>query len=148
MQAYTIFTAPAIFILTAYFIVYLGSIKRQLRFKFLPPLLVFLLLTLPIRYSLERIKPFDLFQPTPQWLINVKHLNESVLDKKKVIFNTIHPIETMFYTEFIAYEVLPSPLILKAINAKGYKVYISQEKEIPIDFRGLDYANIIDLGTH
>ena len=124
MQAYVLFTAPAIFIATALFWHYLYVFRNRFRFRWIPWLILFLLIALPVRYSLERIKPFTRTESRPSWVDVLK--NVDVDGKNSVIFNVDFPIEAMFYTDFIAYEGIPDRKILESIVEEGYSVYINK----------------------
>ncbi len=131
MQAYTLFTAPAIFMVTALFWDYLYAYRNQFKYKGWVVVLLVLLLALPIRFSLERIKPFSLSSRNPLWSQELKALaNQSFNKENTVIFNTEHPIETMFYTHCIAYEGIPDTKTLDEIYKKGYRIYLRQAREL------------------
>ena len=56
MQGYTLFTAPAIFIVTALFWQYLNIYRRRFKYKWVILTIQILLIALPVRYSIERLK--------------------------------------------------------------------------------------------
>src|SRR5690606_36307380 len=95
MEGYTIFTAPALFIITALFWDYLKKYRSRCRYRWMVNLILILLLALPVRYSLERIKPFEKSEREPQWAQELKALN--IDNPKVVLFNVEHAIEAMFY---------------------------------------------------
>lgn len=131
MQAYTLFTAPAIFIMTALFWEYLYFYRKRFRFKGIITVILLLLIMLPIRYSIERIKPFEKRERNPQWTQELRELGRYLIDEKNtVIFNSEYPIETMFYTGCVAYSVTPDSLLLSEIKNKGYTIYIRNELDI------------------
>lgn len=128
MQAYTLFTAPAIFIATALFWEYLFVYRKRFKYKGLIVIILFLLIALPIRYSIERTKPFTIRERNPKWAKELKELSKLISDKENVvIFNCEHPIETMFYANCIAYTDIPDSLTLSNIEQKGYTVYIRKD---------------------
>lgn len=128
MQAYTLFTAPALFMVTALFWQYLYTYRK----KFSPRarVLVFgtlvLLIALPVRYSLERIKPFDIREREPQWAQELKELKRNLKGRGDsiLIFNTEHPVEAMFYTDCTAYTDIPGTPLLSELSRKGYTILI------------------------
>jgi len=133
MQAYTIFTAPAIFMVTAIFWEYLNIYRRKFRFRGLIVLILFLLIALPARYSLERIKPFMRLNRNPEWARELRELdNLLTYEDKTVIFNTEYPVETMFYTDCTAYPGIPDSLTLARINELGYVILIRKEMDADI----------------
>lgn len=128
MQAYTLFTAPAIFIVTAIFWEYLYVYRKRFKFKGLIIAILFLLIVLPIRYSTERIKPFMKRERNPQWTQELRELSKHINNEEKtVIFNSEYPIETMFYAGCTAYSGIPDSLTLSNIDKKGYAIYIRKE---------------------
>ena len=130
MQAYLLFTAPAIFIITAVFWRYLNFIKPRLKkAKSGIWLMALLLLLLPIRYSIERIKPFSPRERNPQWVADLKALNEIFQGEEKVVvFNLKRPIAAMFYCDnVIAYDVMPDKEMLTTVFEKGYSSYLWKE---------------------
>lgn len=127
MQGYILFTAPALFILTALFWDYLYRFKNLIKYKWLNYIILILLIGLPVRYSFERIKPFDLTSRSPVWAEELIKLNQIPHSSKSVIFNISRPVETMFYTDFIAYDFLPDVKEIREIKEKGYDIFIAND---------------------
>ncbi len=125
MQAYTIISAPAYFILTALFFRFLNIYKRRLRIPlFATNLALALLVLLPVRYSIERIKPFSIRERSPEWAENMKALNEQyAIDERTVVFGVERPIGFMFYTGATAYPLMPEAEVVDSLAGAGYKVY-------------------------
>jgi 4-amino-4-deoxy-L-arabinose transferase len=146
MQAYIIFCAPAIFIIVGIFIdkILKGDINLK-RFKYL---FLFLLIAFPIRYTLERIKPFEKYERTKPWIAKMKKLESLTDTKDVVIFNTKYPVETMFHTDFIAYNETPSVQKLDSINQLGYVVYIDNNNEIKEDLKHIKYVNFVEISRN
>lgn len=126
MQAYIIFTAPALFILTALFWHYLRQLKpANKNYRYFFSFLAIFLLLLPLRYSIERIKPFSDRDRNPVWSQQLKNL-KAVLPKgqKIALFHTEHFIEAMFYgDDVIAYPDDPSQAVLDTVTSQGYEAY-------------------------
>jgi hypothetical protein len=59
MQGYILFTSPALFMITAWFWVSLKNAKSTGFKKHLKYFILGLIIILPLRYSIERIKPFN-----------------------------------------------------------------------------------------
>ncbi|MCO6493112.1 MAG: glycosyltransferase family 39 protein [Phaeodactylibacter sp.] len=125
MQAYTIISAPAFFILTALFFRFLHIYKEKFCFpKYISNLVLALLILLPIRYSIERVKPFHVRERRPEWAENIKMSDKQfLLDSKTVVFNVRKPIEFMFYTEATAYPFMPAKQTLDSLLQSGYKLF-------------------------
>lgn len=122
MQAYTIFAAPALFLLIAYFWDYLKVELPKLRFKWIAWIVLIALIALPIRYSFERVKPFNVHDRTPDWVAAIKNI-KAKKGEKMLIFNAKNPIEIMFYTNVIAYRQIPSNSVLDSLGGIGYSIY-------------------------
>jgi 4-amino-4-deoxy-L-arabinose transferase len=123
MQGYILFASPAIFIITAWFIVYLLKMRLKLK-PWLFYSLFFLILFFPIRYSVERLKIFDPPDTTKQWAEDLKRLNDLDIPKNTVIFNCERPIDAMFYSDFTVYHFLPDANQISRVRAAGYEVGI------------------------
>ena len=143
MQAYTLFTAPAIFIMTALFWNYLLRYKNKFRYKWLIYTVVILLIALPIRYSIERIKPFENLDRNPQWTKNIRALKTIAPERKKVIFNEPHYVETMFYTDIIAYDFIPSQEIIKDLISQDYLILMKYSEDMPDEFKNSETVMIV-----
>ena len=130
MQAYLLFASPALFIMTAEFWHMLAAYRKNHRLKWIFNLILILLIALPIRYSIERIKPFDKTDRNPQWVKDLKTLNESKF-KKGILFNYSNPIEAMFYTDITVYQNIPENNILKDLQQKGYTILINDNGNVP-----------------
>jgi len=126
MQAYLLFTAPALFILTAVFVqdVYRARVRNK-AFLWLKYGLIILIIALPIRYAFERIKAFEGYDSDKvEQTKRIKALTSTLYSDKTVLFNDPYYIETMFYTSFISYERKPSDADISLLKAKGYVVCI------------------------
>lgn len=125
MQAYTIFTAPAVFIMIGLFWQYLNIYKNRFKHKKGILLIMFLLIAFPVRYAIERTKPYLPLDRNPEWTKEIRAL-ESQLDHddRTVIFNAVRPIETMFYTNCTAYKKLPEASKMAEIKEEGYRILI------------------------
>lgn len=135
MQGYTLLTAPAIFLMTGYFFWRLIELTRIEKNKFKRigyQIIALLLIALPVRYSVERIKPFNNPHLEPLWSKQVKSLTKVTSPSSdNVILNAEHYIETMFYTECTAYENIPSQNDLNLILSKANKVYVIDDNHLP-----------------
>ena len=146
MPGYILFSSAAIFIMTAMFFYELKSYRTK--FKSLKNLILILLIALPIRYSIERIKPFSLRQRSPTWIGEMKLIDSTKEKPKAVVFNCKYPIETMFHTNLIAYETTPHIEILKSIRNEGYKIYIDNHKKLRNELSNLEFVDYIEVTGH
>ena len=123
-HTYLMLSAPAYFLITAWFWYYLKEAYVRKNFRWLKYVVLWLLIILPIRFMIERIKPFERLDKDPAWATELRNLNSQILEKKVVIFNSERPIETMFYTNFTAYSGVPDSSTLQAFTSRGYTAYI------------------------
>ncbi|HEY1038410.1 MAG TPA: glycosyltransferase family 39 protein [Bacteroidia bacterium] len=109
MRGYILFTAPALFIVCAYFMNYLyykRALVKKKSYKILIVIFLIASVALPIRYTVERLKLFEDYNRSPAWAKNYKKLAKETNGSKEnlVFINVEHPIEFMFYSDFPAYQ--------------------------------------------
>jgi len=96
MPAYTLIASPAIFIITALsFREWMDYASQHRKWK---PLLIaasIALIALPVRYSLERLKPFS--QPDVPERLKREIAAARALERGTVLLNAQYPVECMFY---------------------------------------------------
>lgn len=144
MQGYTLFAAPALLIICGLFWMWLKErLDEQRKRKWLVVLVMSLLIALPIRYSIERIKPLSDATESPQWVADLKRLNE-VLPKneKKILLNVHNYVECMFYADVTAYNYIPSNHIIDSLTTEGYTVYVNAFSEEIGDLSGVSYLHL------
>lgn len=124
MQAYTILCAPAILLIVALFVEQLRRNRRRIRPRWLPALLTAGLILLPVRYSLERLKPGTAWAPAPAWVAELKELRGLAPPGKLVVFNEPRPIEAMFYADCVAYAAPPPEGEIERLRRRGYTVLV------------------------
>lgn len=125
MQGYLLFTFPAYFIITGLFVEKLlfrenGELRKS-RFYKINVILVIAIFSLAIRYGLERVKPFK--SNEKEWLAK-KELIHTKFPTKSVLFNVSCPIELMFYTDCIAYPLIPDDDLIRKLNNESYNLFI------------------------
>ncbi len=134
MQGYILFAAPALFLMTAEFFVMLRDFRRGHRPRWLYTLVMVLLIALPARYAIERMKPFEKRDRNPQWAVRLKQLGRQHISNG-VLLNSNHPIEAMFYTDLTAYENLPEKKVIQDLIAEGHTVVIADKDNVPDGIR-------------
>lgn len=143
MQGYILFTGPAFFIILSVFILELvqqrAKISQGSR-KLLYSLVIFTILLLSIRFSIERIKPIKNLNPTASVKSEILRLDNLIKVEKGIILNMPAFIETMFYTNHIAYEELPEKHIVERLLKNGEKIIVIDNDKLP-DF----YLNNPDI---
>jgi 4-amino-4-deoxy-L-arabinose transferase len=144
MQGYILFTAPALFMMTAGFWNWLEEWRKTHRFKWLSVLILFLIIALPVRYSIERLKPFQKTGRNPEWVTDLKALNR-LEPQGGILFNYRRPVEAMFYTNFTVYPGLPDRAVLDSLTGAGNRVFINNIDSIPPALRDVPGAALIRL---
>lgn len=143
MQGYILFTAPAMFIMIGIYFNYLQSI--QTKHRIVTKIICILLLVLPIRYSIERIKPFSKKERNVEWISKMQNLDSKDSNNLKIIFNCKYPVETMYYTDFIAYEIIPDKEKLMELSSGNYIIYIDNGNKIPLEKLNLEFINYVKI---
>ncbi len=143
MQGYILLCAPAIFIMIAMFFEHIQNYRS--RNRIIISLISILLLILPIRFSIERIKPFSIKERKQNWITELKKIEENELSNKMVIFNCKNPIESMFHSDVVAYEIIPDKETLEKIRSEGYQIYLDNNKTLPKDLENLEFIKYIKL---
>ncbi len=141
MQAYILFISPALFMITSEFFFMLNEYKKDHNLKWVFNVLLFLLIAFPIRYMIERVKPFDQSNRNPAWVSDLRNLNERKIEKG-ILFNYDKPIEAMFYTNLTAYKTIPEKYILIGLAIEGYTVIINDDGKLPDDIKKITGVRI------
>jgi 4-amino-4-deoxy-L-arabinose transferase len=128
MQGYLLFTAPALFIITSSFFFELVEYRAIHKPKWLFNLVLALFIILPIRYGIERMKPFENRPRNPEWVLDLKRLNEENI-QNGILFNYDNPIEAMFYTDLTVYPTIPSKERTEQLLNSGYKILINKKTD-------------------
>ena len=134
MQAYILFISPALFIITSGFFYMLNDYKKNHKLKWLFNLILFLLIAFPIRYMIERVKPFEQSNRNPEWAKDLRKLNDRKISNG-VLLNYDKPIEAMFYTNLTAYPNIPDRNKITDLVTEGYTVIINDNGKLPDDIK-------------
>lgn len=144
MQGYLLISAPAFFIVTACFFLHLyRQYQQKNKYRWLLALVLFALIALPVRYSIERIKPFQNRDRSPAWVSDLKLFpaNEGIL------FNYPHPVEAMFYTNLTVYSILPADSTIERLADEGYSIYIQRNGDHLRGITASDRISLVNLKT-
>lgn len=124
-HTYMLIAAPAFFLLSSYYWFYiLENMKKR---KYLKYAILTLFIVLPIRYFIERTKPFSQWERNPSWAIELKQM-KNAYPEKTVFFNYEHAIEGMFYTDYIFYKQIPNDEEISSLENQGYLLVIKDDK--------------------
>jgi 4-amino-4-deoxy-L-arabinose transferase-like glycosyltransferase len=137
MQGYVMMSAPAIFIIDAWaFWTFKDNLKDS-SYRILKIIFLILLIVLPIRTSIERIRPFTNTDRNEAWAVRLRELNRQIPQSNAVVFNVSHNIEAMFYCNFTAYPFIPTKEQITISSEKGYSVFIMDSPNIPSEIRNI-----------
>jgi 4-amino-4-deoxy-L-arabinose transferase-like glycosyltransferase len=123
---YVMVAAPAIFLIQA--VIWLSLWRRRQPTahraqRAALTLLLVLLAVLPARHLLEPTGPLEARQE-PQWARDLRRLPTVIGAEPAVVFNVYRSIEAMFYTPYVVYPHLPSADQARALQERGYRVYV------------------------
>lgn len=145
MQGYLLFTSPALFIITSGFFFMLLEWRKGLNKKLFVNIILILLIVFPVRYGIERIKPFNIMERSPKWVQDLKDFNTKNI-KNGVLLNYEQPIEAMFYTNLTAYSFTPEKDDIIELVNNGYAVFIN-DKNISDNIKSIEGIKVIHLDT-
>ncbi|HEY0780965.1 MAG TPA: hypothetical protein VGE98_00810, partial [Thermoanaerobaculia bacterium] len=132
MASYVMIAAPAVFLVIAAFWLRLRAAAPEAAWaRALRALGLFLLLALPLRYTLERLKPWSDYDRDPAWARQLKALPARLGPQKAALFGVDHPIEAMFYTPYPAYPGLPNAATVAMLRAQGFRTVVVQPPGAP-----------------
>jgi 4-amino-4-deoxy-L-arabinose transferase len=143
MPGYVLMSAPAILIMLSYSFIYLKEITVGPKYRKAITLLLILLVVLPIRYSLERIRPFRDIDRNPHWAQELRTLEKKVGGGNTVVFNIEDYIEAMFFAKITAYPFIPNQEQIDQAISKGFKIYIYDSPDIPSAIRSNSRITIL-----
>jgi 4-amino-4-deoxy-L-arabinose transferase len=138
MQAYILFTAPVIFLITAAFWYRLVDFKKKFRYPIVISLVLILFIALPARYTIERTRAFQDRERNPGWAKELRALNLAETDPKTVLFNYPRPVEAMFYTQLTVYPGLPNKETIRDLQGKGYKIILNDNENLPDELKNVE----------
>jgi len=140
-QTYMLISAPAIFLIISFCWFYLKSVREKVKFKWVVSIVLFLLIALPVRYCIERVKPFERRDRNPDWAVKARSLRYKIpAGNNVVIFNVEKNIEIMFYNDCTAYQKLPSLDTLKQLQSQGCLVIVNDNGNLPSEYHAAGLA--------
>lgn len=128
MPGYVAVAAPAVFLMIGCFIASILDFLPRLASR--PALrasavgLIMLLLALPLRTGLERMKLLKGYERNPVWAQQLRDLRPRLEGHRYVLFGVKHPIEAMFYTGATAYSHVPSEEEIRLVRERGWEPLI------------------------
>jgi 4-amino-4-deoxy-L-arabinose transferase-like glycosyltransferase len=146
MQGYLLFAGPAMFIVLSAFLISIQEYDHKYFTKFLKRAVLIICILLSVRYTIERVKPFDKRERNPEWTRQLRSLNK-IEDGNVVLFNIENNIRVMFYTDHIVYPFIPADEQVDAVTGKGYKIYINDNDNLPDRITNNPDINIFRLDS-
>jgi 4-amino-4-deoxy-L-arabinose transferase-like glycosyltransferase len=134
MNAYVMVAAPALFLVEAWFWLWLyarrpaGRPAQALRWA-----LLVLLIALPLRYGVERLKLRPSYERNPAWARTLRELPPRLGPGRVALFNLDRPVEAMFYTPYTAYEGVPRPVVARRLRHDGWRVAVFDDGRLPAE---------------
>lgn len=146
MQGYLLFTFPAYFIIIALFVErilnsHYGKFRKVEVYK-INRLVVIIIFSLAIRYGMERVKPF---KTVNEEMLAKQELVNTYFPEKSILFNIPCPIELMFYTNCIAYPIIPNNSLIDSLHDENYNLFIVDKGDLSNEIRKDDRVEIIKL---
>lgn len=123
-HTYLLLSAPGVFVLLSYYWFFIR--ENNLINKWVKNLLLCLLIALPVRYCIERTKPFINVERNPAWAKELKRM-QNKYEVNTVFFNYEHAIEGMYYTGYTFYTRLPRPAEIADLKRKGYNIVVKED---------------------
>ena len=143
---YLLISAPAFFILLSYYWYRIASRKDLVSPRWALSLLLVALIVLPVRYSIDRITPFENRDRIPKWSSYVKSLKEQLgATNKVVVFNVAHNIEAMFYSGLTVYDFIPDEITIRRLTRNGYRVVVNDDGKTGSTFAFTDQVEVLPL---
>jgi hypothetical protein len=143
MPGYVMISAPVVFMMLAYAVLDINERARSARHRWAALVLLAALMLLPVRYTVERIRPIRDEPRNPAWARELRELSSRIAPGKSVVFNTEHPIEAMFYTHVTAYAGIPTPREIDLCRARGFQVYVLDAATVPDAIRRAPNVTIL-----
>jgi 4-amino-4-deoxy-L-arabinose transferase len=143
MPGYVMMSAPAIFIILSWAFWTISERMKNPKYRIATIFLLALLVVLPIRYSIERVKPFENKDRNPGWTRELRKLEGKVSASKAAVFNVEHYIEAMFYAKVSAYPFIPDQRQIDQAAGRGFKVFIYDDSRIPAEIRTQQNVHIL-----
>ncbi len=144
MQGYILFASPALFIMASEFYLFIADYSKNHRLRWGFNILLLLLIALPLRYMIERVKPFNTFDRNPKWAIELKNLGKKNIPNG-VLFNYSRPVEAMFYTDLAVYPDLPDKQVINDLMGRGYTIIINDNGQLAPEFKMIKGVSVMKL---
>lgn len=119
MPGYILITAPAFFILYGFIS---SWILQNYRSKYAQWFIIITIFVMPLRYTIERLKPFtNYIQMYQDHKIYLSQLH--ALDSKSIVLNDSRSIETMYFSNATSYHYQATGNEIDSLQRIGYKVF-------------------------
>jgi 4-amino-4-deoxy-L-arabinose transferase-like glycosyltransferase len=131
MTSYVLICAPAIFTMLGIFCNWLWN-EVNIPYPNLKKFAVLLVFLFAIRYSYERVKPFQTFEKEIAVKNSIFQLSQHFdPTKKNLIFGNKHSILSMFYLDCISYPTFPTNEEMNGIDLNKYQIICINDGNVP-----------------
>ncbi|HKZ40841.1 MAG TPA: hypothetical protein VJ044_07745, partial [Candidatus Hodarchaeales archaeon] len=135
MPGYVMIGAPPVFMILSWAFWDIKKRIQEFKYRKLVILTLALFILLPVRYSIERVKPFENKDRNPAWAQELRKIGSRIGAERAVVFNVEHNIEAMFYAKISAYPFIPDQKQIDQAVGRGFKVFIYDDSRIPPEIR-------------
>ena len=143
-STYMMMFAPALFIYIAYYYQYFMIVRNHKKIKWLAKMMIIFFPLLALRYSFERLKPFEKNEEIlieERKIINLDKIIE--MKPQTVIFNYPSPIKAMFYHDILAYKKLPTMQGLIHLYKEKWNIYIYTNNDLPEAYKNINFVHYL-----
>lgn len=130
LQAYLIFSAPAMFLLIGNMLSGLLQYKKQWQ-KIVLSIIILITLATPVRLIVNKLSELDASPRIMSIVEEIKSLKPTINDRRILLFNCSEPIQAMFYTNCTAYKEIPNIDTLQVLADNGYSIYFFSLEGVP-----------------
>ncbi len=124
MKGYTLPAIPALFI---GFGAYLATINKESSHHSLAAWLTVLVLLLPLRGYIQKLKPFESHAREAATIERIRSLPPVTRDDRTVLFGVEDYLNVMFHTDYTCYPTMPTQEVVDALVARGRTVSVMCE---------------------
>ena len=143
MPGYVMMSAPPIFMMIAWAVWDVTGQLGKIKYRRTTIVALALLIVLPVRYTIERVKPFNIEERNPRWSQELRELQGRVGDSKAAVFNVEHNIEAMFYARVTAYPFIPDQHQIDEAMRRGFRIFVYDDSKLSPEVRNNPSITII-----
>ena len=135
MPGYVMMSAPPILMMIAWTFWDAADRLGKLKYRKTAIVALALLIILPVRYTIERVKPFSAEERNPAWAKELRGLQGCIGWSKAAVFNVEHNIEAMFYARVSAYPFVPDQHQIDEAMRRGFRIFVYDDSQLHPELR-------------